>query len=244
MLVRQQVQYEWKPIKCAHCLMYGHTEPDCRKKPKPRQEWRPIQRDRTPPLAADEEGFIPVTNRASSQPPPQAPVLPTASNPFANLTRMTLRWESTGGIYTLMDNVGCWNIRGLNWPNKQEDLRVFMQQKQIGLMGLLETKIKEKNVTHIANKLFPDWHWCHNFHLNPKGRIWVCWKPRVYHLQVLATTAQLLHCKVHHIESKKHFFLTFVYGFNHAAERVDLWSDLCSIANNMEEAWCVIGDFN
>ena len=35
-----------------------------------------------------------------------------------------------------------------------------------------------------------------------------------------------------------------MYGFNHVAERVDLWSNLCSIANNMEEAWCVIGDFN
>ena len=84
-LVRQHVRYEWKPIKCPHYLMYRHTEPDYRKKPKPRQEWRPIQRDRTPPLAADEEGFIPVTKRASSQHPPQAPVLPTASNPFSNL---------------------------------------------------------------------------------------------------------------------------------------------------------------
>ncbi|KAJ8431362.1 hypothetical protein Cgig2_002085 [Carnegiea gigantea] len=40
------------------------------------------------------------------------------------------------------------------------------------MFGLLETKVKEKNVKKIAAKVFPGWGWMHNFHLEPKGRIW------------------------------------------------------------------------
>ncbi|KAJ8426356.1 LOW QUALITY PROTEIN: hypothetical protein Cgig2_021476 [Carnegiea gigantea] len=40
-----------------------------------------------------------------------------------------------------METICSWNIRGLNWPNKQEDVKIFLHKKQIGLVGLLETKI-------------------------------------------------------------------------------------------------------
>lgn len=67
-----------------------------------------------------------------------------------------------------MANILCWNIRRLNWPNKQEDVRLFLQTNQVGLVGLIETKVKEKNVSHIATRTFPGWEWLHNFSLNPK----------------------------------------------------------------------------
>ena len=53
-----------------------------------------------------------------------------------------------------MDRICSWNIRGVNWPNKQEDVKIFLHEKYIGLVGLLETKVKEKNVDLVANKLF------------------------------------------------------------------------------------------
>ncbi|KAJ8419236.1 hypothetical protein Cgig2_013533 [Carnegiea gigantea] len=85
-----------------------------------------------------------------------------------------------------------WHI-GLNWPNKQEDLKIFLQLQQIGIIGLLETKIK-----------------IHNF---------------------VKTTMQ-------------HFYLTFIYGDNHESPRQDLWAKLEHIALDMNEAWCILGDFN
>ena len=42
----------------------------------------------------------------------------------------------------------------------------------------------------------------------------------------------------------KTFFITFVYGANHEAQRGPLWEDLIHIAQGMDEAWCVLGDFN
>ena len=62
-----------------------------------------------------------------------------------------------------MDNIASWNIRGLNWPNKQEDVKLFLHSNKIGLVGLLETKIKEKKVQKVASNLFPSWRWIHNF---------------------------------------------------------------------------------
>jgi len=38
--------------------------------------------------------------------------------------------------------------------------------------------------------------------------------------------------------------MTFVYGKNSIALRKQLWEDLRMFANNMQEAWCVLGDFN
>jgi len=54
-----------------------------------------------------------------------------------------------------MDKICCWNVRGLNWPNKQEDLKISLNKNQVGLAGLLETKVKERNVNKIAHHLFP-----------------------------------------------------------------------------------------
>jgi len=39
-LIRQMVQYEWLPIKCTYCKMFGHSHEDCRKKDPQRKEWR------------------------------------------------------------------------------------------------------------------------------------------------------------------------------------------------------------
>jgi len=43
-LVRQKVEYEWKPTKCCHCKMFGHVKEECSKKTQVRKEWRVIQR--------------------------------------------------------------------------------------------------------------------------------------------------------------------------------------------------------
>ncbi|KAJ8421398.1 hypothetical protein Cgig2_009479 [Carnegiea gigantea] len=37
-LIWQYVVYEWKPVKCAHCHMFGHEEQICKKKGGEKQE--------------------------------------------------------------------------------------------------------------------------------------------------------------------------------------------------------------
>ena len=75
-LIRQQVVYEWKPLKCAHCHMFGHEKQICKKKGGVRQEWRRVQSANPPPnlnidpspnqqrIPGENEGYNPAHKRA------------------------------------------------------------------------------------------------------------------------------------------------------------------------------------
>ncbi|KAJ8419818.1 hypothetical protein Cgig2_022214 [Carnegiea gigantea] len=143
-----------------------------------------------------------------------------------------------------MDKICNWNIRGLNWSNKQEDAKFFLHEKQIGMVGLLETKVKERNVDLVADELLQGCSWRHNFNHNAKGRIWIAWRPGKYIVNIIAISNQFIHCKATQIRTMKSFFITYVYGANHELQRRDLWEALKHIASGMEEAWCMLGDFN
>ena len=58
-----------------------------------------------------------------------------------------------------MVGITSWNIRGLNWPNKQDDVHSFLQLNIVGMIGLLATKVKEMNVKKVVGKAFPGWYW-------------------------------------------------------------------------------------
>ncbi|KAJ8426265.1 hypothetical protein Cgig2_008711 [Carnegiea gigantea] len=61
---------------------------------------------------------------------------------------------------------------------------------------------------------------------------------------ILHTTEQILHTHVTDQHTHKQFHATFIYGFNHMAQRHPLWADLLTIAHRTTIAWCIIGDFN
>ena len=82
----------------------------------------------------------------------------------------------------LMDNVITWNIRGLNSPNKQEEIKIFLEHQIVGLVAFLETKVKRKNIAEVGHKLFGRWNWYINVYYNPKVRIWVAWQGKSYHV--------------------------------------------------------------
>ena len=42
----------------------------------------------------------------------------------------------------------------------------------------------------------------------------------------------------------KKFFVTFVYDANQDGERRLLWEALKELTTEMEERWCILGDFN
>jgi len=118
-----------------------------------------------------------------------------------------------------MDNIASWNIRGLNWPNKQEDVKIFLHDKSVGLIGLLETKIKEHKIQKVVKRMFPNLRWMYNFTLNSKGRIWLTWNPTSYQTHLLRMSDQLIHCKVTQMSTNKNFYLSMIYGMNQESQR-------------------------
>jgi len=106
-VVRQKVEYEWKPIKCDFCKMYGHMKDDCRKKPKPRTEWRQVARQEPQEVAPshphiDKEGFITVRKKAMTTTtgnmnlPPPAAVSQAPTTPVHNTFEILDEPEAAG----------------------------------------------------------------------------------------------------------------------------------------------------
>ncbi|XP_056692013.1 uncharacterized protein [Spinacia oleracea] len=120
-----------------------------------------------------------------------------------------------------MDRILSWNVRGLNSPQKQDDIRRFIQKYGVGLVGLLEHKVKGANLG---------------------GRIVVAWKLGSFTLSIVAVTSQFIHCLVAPVSGKPSFHSTFIYAFNTNAQRKELWRDLKSI--KVIGPWVLCGDLN
>ncbi|KAJ8420316.1 hypothetical protein Cgig2_007978 [Carnegiea gigantea] len=99
-LIRQEVSYEWLPIKCTYCHIPGHEVNACRKKE-----------------TVHKTNDINVTNAIRSTPQTQPQL------------------DSEGFIPVAR--------KGLNWPNKREDVKSFLVRQNAGMVGLLETKVKD-----------------------------------------------------------------------------------------------------
>ena len=107
-----------------------------------------------------------------------------------------------------MDDILVRNIRGVNSPNKQEDIKIFLHKQKVGLLALLETKVKEENIDKVANNLFGGWRWITNVARVPKVKIWVAWQTKVYTIRVVTTTDQLIHCQACQLATQKTFHIT------------------------------------
>lgn len=100
-MMRQEIFYEWLPIRCSHCQMLGHDLSVCRKKPTVRQEWRRVQpatpADPAPaPLSAPapDPTSVPAPQASPSvqdqpAPPPVHTQLPVPEAPAQSSSRPT-----------------------------------------------------------------------------------------------------------------------------------------------------------
>ena len=141
-----------------------------------------------------------------------------------------------------MDRILSWNVRGLNSSQKQSEVCRFIQQHGIGLVGLLEHKVKLPNLGKLYQKIFSGWCFTSNSSFHSGGRIIVAWNPGSFTVSILSVTAQHIHCHVTPMSGMPAFFCTFVYAFNDSKQRESLWSDLRVL--NTQDPWILCGDFN
>ena len=137
-----------------------------------------------------------------------------------------------------------WNIRGVNPPHKQRDLRSLISSNNISLFGLNETKVSEENSTSIAAELLWGWQHFFNYQSHQNGRIWVCWNPDIVEVTIVTVTDQMIHTKVKIIQKQITFLASFVYGLHTRREQATLWHSLQEVADSDNTPWVVLGDFN
>lgn len=84
--------------------------------------------------------------------------------------------------------------------------------------------------------------WISNHNAHPGGRIVVLWNPDLVQVNVLFSSAQLLHIEL--LAYDFSVMVSAIYGFNDPDGRSQLWKYLHAISINMHSAWIALGDFN
>lgn len=148
-------------------------------------------------------------------------------------------------LYVLgMINILSWNVRGLNGLNKQREVKLLCNELEVGLIGLLETKIKSNRIDAIADNMFGGWkiHTNHLSHYN--GRVCMIWREDMYEVTKSSENSQAITCLVKYETMHIRFLITFVYTHNLKEERKELWEYLNQLRKESITPWIVLGDFN
>ncbi|XP_074267112.1 uncharacterized protein LOC141590417 [Silene latifolia] len=143
-----------------------------------------------------------------------------------------------------MGSIGFWNVRGFNSMNKQSEVRRFLQLNNVGLFGILETRVRRHAINKVHSGLGMNWFMLNNIDDHEGGRIWLVWDPMNYKVELVSSHAQVMHSRVTFLPTGVKWWLSVVYGFNRVAERAPLWDSLNLMAAVVSGPWLVMGDFN
>ncbi|XP_074277762.1 uncharacterized protein LOC141601386 [Silene latifolia] len=235
-IIRVDVEYEWRPIKCKKCMGMGHDLEHCRKgtqekfvqKPV-KKVWRPVVKQNA--LVKPQENNVIVTTVQ------KVPVVSGTVTPHKRLVRMHRQEGDKSGYNT--ESFGAHSYKDvLASPSKMNG-----GDNSNGLFGLLETKIKSRAHARTVNN-FNNWCISTNNGYHNSGRICVLWDPKIFRIQFLEYNSQFIHMKVETMVSRSVVYLTMIYAFNNIHERAPLWDHLRRIAGLVDGPWAIAGDFN
>ncbi|GJU84245.1 hypothetical protein Tco_1291791 [Tanacetum coccineum] len=215
------IEYEWRPPRCDNCRIFDHTNESCPKNPKV-AEGVGIRYSSKSPLNLKyrkiDKGNSSKPDENMEQPKKMKPKDPivTISNSFNALDENKDEekddefWGSKEqwiNSTVLNESDTAWNIRGLNFSPKQNEVRQvcpFIFDIRTGqLMGNLCSK---------------------------GTRIMIGWNKYDVDVTVIAMIDQVIHIRIWLRADKKELFCSFVYGHNKYSHRRILWDNLlCDI---------------
>ncbi|KAI8012610.1 hypothetical protein LOK49_LG06G00968 [Camellia lanceoleosa] len=135
-----------------------------------------------------------------------------------------------------------WNCKGAGNQRFKRNLKELVQIHKPELMVIMETKVEFKSMGMFFNYM----EFTASGHVDPIGRsggIWMLWNPNVVNVRVVEPSSQQITATI----SRQDFpdwLLLAVYASPNSAKRDDLWAQLETIAQHIEEPWLVARDFN
>ena len=137
-----------------------------------------------------------------------------------------------------------WNVREVNEPHKQREVRSLIRRKRLSLLGLNETRVQSTKHQAIIHSLCPSWRYFTNYSSHSNGRIWVMWDPMVLDIHLLYSSDQVIHVKAWDLQNQINMRVSFLYGHNDYIPRRELWASLMSSSTTGPSPWIALGDFN
>ena len=107
-----------------------------------------------------------------------------------------------------------WNVRGLNHPSRQMEVKKLLVNLKSEIFGLLETKIRAEKIKDTSEALGDVWT-CISNSSSPDipYSIWVGWRNDIWKGVVIRSHRQLIHLHMSNVGGLS-FFLTVVYASN------------------------------
>ncbi|XP_071729409.1 uncharacterized protein [Rutidosis leptorrhynchoides] len=142
--------------------------------------------------------------------------------------------------------IASWNIRGMTYSDKQNEVKKFTKDEKLCFCAVLETHLKQKNIDGACSNVFDKWKWHSNIRYSANScRIVVGWDENVVRVMVISTTRQSMLCLVEAVGMHTKIYCSVVYASNNIKERQKLWKELSVhkvIAKDCP--WVIMGDFN
>ncbi|GKD39054.1 RNA-directed DNA polymerase, eukaryota, reverse transcriptase zinc-binding domain protein [Tanacetum coccineum] len=215
-----KVEYTWKPVRCTHCKVFGHSVHACdvipKTKPTVHNNTRPNKSDTN--VGDSQEGFVEVKNRKNNyrkvwnkdpQGNKQQPVgvKDVGHDNVAELRKIANKYAVLSDD-EVINEVDPFNDKRLIW------------------------EAMERWISNVA-------------HSPTSCRIVVGWNVAEVDVMVIQSCSQTILYLVEIIQTKVRFFVSFVYASNSCVERRNLWNELNMHKNSVShKAWILMGDFN
>lgn len=120
-----------------------------------------------------------------------------------------------------------WNLKGINKPFKQKEVRRIIKRLKIDMICILGTRVHQDNANRIKNSIAPGWDFVHNYSVHSLGRIWFCWDPSVYTINFVRIHEQVITCGVVSDQGRLFWFQS-VYSATNGLERRKMLQELSS----------------
>ena len=109
-----------------------------------------------------------------------------------------------------MVSIDFWNVRGMNSHTKQFEINNLLSKNNVGLFGLLETRIKRSKMQNNVFTADGKWSVVTNYNHHSGGRIWLIWDSKLIDLDVINSYSQCVHVKVIKKSKNQTYWLTMV----------------------------------
>ena len=145
-----------------------------------------------------------------------------------------------------MVNIASWNIRGLNFSPKQNEVRQIIYENKLSKCVILESHASSSNLHRLCSLVFKHWDWTSNGSWCLKGtRIIMGWNRNDVDVVVINQDDQAIHTRVWIKLERKEVFCSFVYAHNKYTQRRSLWKSLDEFHQYVHNRpWSIMGDFN
>lgn len=117
-----------------------------------------------------------------------------------------------------------------------------MDRNKVGLVGLLETRVKATSLGSLYLAMFKGWCFTSNIAWHKGGRITVTWDPQAFRIRKIIGHSQFIHLEVTMAGTEENFDMTIIYAYNKELQRRSLWRELKVL--HTSKPWLVAGDFN